>query len=262
MKILVCVKQVPSTSQVEVDPVTGTLRRDGSGAKLNPYDLFALETAFRLREQYGGTVTALSMGPNQAVSSLLETLYMGADEAFLVSDRLFAGADVHATSYVIGMGVRKVGPFDLILCGKQTTDGDTAQVGPELAEWLGLEHAANVQAVEDLTPETVTVRILLDDLVQRQTMRLPCLLTVEKDIFTPRLPSFKRKMEIPPQAVTVFSAADLPGLDPARCGLKGSPTQVERIFPPESNVRRELTEGDGETLARAMYGLLKAGKFI
>ena len=144
MNILVCIKQVPGTSKVEVDPVTGVLKRDSADTKMNPYDLFALETALRIREEVGGTIKVISMGPPQAMDVIKEAFSMGADDGALVSDRKFGGADVLATSYTISQGVRKMGDFDLILCGKQTTDGDTAQVGPEMAEYLGIPHIANV----------------------------------------------------------------------------------------------------------------------
>ena len=263
MDIIVCVKQVPGTSHVEVDPATGVLKRDGAAGKLNPYDLFALETAFRLKERIGqARIRTLSMGPAQAVSSLLETLYMGADEAYLLSDRVFAGADVQATSYALKCGVEKLGDFDLILCGKQTTDGDTAQVGPELAEQLGIEHASNVLSVDEIGEDGVTVTMNLDRVIQTQRMRLPCLLTIEKDACTPRLPSFRRKFATKEDAVTVFTAADIPDLDLTRCGLKGSPTQVERIFPPEKGGGRVMHEGDAEELAGGLYGILRAEKFL
>ncbi len=263
MVIIVCVKQVPGTSSVEVDPETGVLKRDGTSAKLNPYDLFALETAFRLKETTGDTtVKTISMGPGQAVSSLRETVYMGVDEAYLISDRVFAGSDVQATSYALKSGIGMLGPYDLILCGKQTTDGDTAQVGPELAEQLGIEHAANVISIDGIDRESVTVTLRLDRVLQTQKMKLPCLLTIEKDACTPRLPSFRKKLEIGEDFVTVFTAADLKGLDPTRCGLKGSPTQVERIFPPESGGDREIVEGSGEELTDRLYDLLASGKYL
>lgn len=263
MNIIVCVKQVPGTSNVEVDTVTGVLKRDGVASKLNPYDLFALETAFRLREQFGGTVKTLSMGPNQAVSALLETVYMGADHGYLLSDRKFAGSDVHATSYALSAGIRKIGDFDLVICGKQTTDGDTAQVGPETAEWLGLEHAANVLSVDGADASSITLTMNLDDAFQQQKMQFPCLITVEKDAVTPRLPSYRRKKEVADrEVVTVYTASDLLGLDETKCGLKGSPTQVERIFPPEKNTDKKLHEGDAETLTKALKDLLVSGKFV
>lgn len=262
MRIIACVKQVPGSSNVEVDPVTGVLKRDGSNVKLNPYDLFALETAFRIKQKTGGEITALSMGPPAAVSSLLETVYMGADNGVLLSDRLFAGADVQATSYAIKCGIEKIGEYDLILCGKQTTDGDTAQVGPELAEQLGIEHAANVISVDSIDSDSVTVTVNLDSVYQTQKMKLPCLLTIEKDAYTPRLPSYKRKLETSEDVISVYSAQDLTSVDPARCGLKGSPTQVERIFPPESGGEREMFAGDSEHLCETLFDILSSGKYV
>lgn len=262
MDIIVCVKQVPGTSQVEIDPVTGVLKRDGVASKLNPYDLFALEAAFRIQEQAGGTVRTLSMGPDQAISSLLETVYMGASSGVLLSDRRFAGSDVHATSYVIQSGVRQMGHFDLVICGKQTTDGDTAQVGPEMAEMLGIEHAANVLSIDEVDEAGITVTLNLDDVLQTQRMAFPCLITIEKDANTPRLPSYRRMKERGKDMITVYSAGDLDAVDESRCGLKGSPTQVERIFPPEKNRDKELLEGTPQELQAALAALLRSRKLI
>jgi len=263
MNIIVCVKQVPSTTQVEVDPVTGVLKRDGVSGKLNPYDLFAIETAMQIKEQVDGAlVKTISMGPPQAIPSLLETMYMGADEAYLLSDRKFAGADVHATSYALKSGIEKTGAYDLIICGKQTTDGDTAQVGPETAEWLGIEHAANVISVDAVDDESITVTMNLDDCIQTQKMKLPCLITIEKDACTPRLPSYRRKKLIPKDAVQIITAKDLDGLDENRLGLKGSPTQVERIFPPEKNSEKQIYEESAEDSARKIAEILKSRKIV
>ena len=263
MTILVCVKQVPGTNKVEVDPETGVLKRAGVAAKLNPYDLFALETAFTLAEETGGTVKTLSMGPPQAEEALKETLWMGAEEAVLLSDRKFAGADVAATSYALALGAREMGAFDIILCGKQTTDGDTAQVGPELAERLGMEHAANVTRICALEEGSVTVTIDLDSALQTQKMRLPCLLTIDKDANTPRLPSYRRKKSMDLQTrVRVLAAADLPDADEARLGLKGSPTQVVRVFPPEANAERQTLAGTGAEMADQLYCMLREQKFV
>lgn len=262
MNIIVCVKQVPGTSQVEVDPVTGVLKRDGVDSKMNPYDLFALEAAFRIRESVGGTVRTVSMGPNQAIPTLLETVYMGADSAVLLSDRKFAGADVHATSYAIKSGIERMADYDLIVCGKQTTDGDTAQVGPEVAEMLGIEHVTNVMSVDAVDEKSITVTFMLDDRIQTQKMQLPCLITLEKDAYTPRLPSYRRKKEIGEDCVTVYTAADLNGLDESRCGLKGSPTQVERIFPPQKNTDKKTYTGSADELSATLRELLSAKKFL
>ena len=262
MKIIVCVKQVPGSSNVEVDPVTGVLKRDGSNVKLNPYDLFALETAFRIKERVGGSITTLSMGPPAAESSLLETVYMGADGGVLLSDRLFAGADVQATSYAIKCGIEKIGKYDLIICGKQTTDGDTAQVGPELAEQLGIEHAANVMSIDEIGGGYITVTVNLDNIYQTQKMKMPCLLTIEKDACTPRLPSFKRKMATDKDVIKVYSTAQLGNVDISHCGLKGSPTQVERIFPPEALGEHKLYEQEAEEQSETLYSILADAKFV
>lgn len=263
MHILVCVKQVPGTNKVEVDEATGVLKRDGVAAKLNPYDLFALEAAFALCQAQGGSVKCLSMGPPQAKAALLETLWMGAEEGVLLSDRKFAGADVAATSYALSLGVRAMGDFDLILCGKQTTDGDTAQVGPELAERLGIEHAANVLRIEAADGESVTVTLDLDGAVQTQRMQTPCLLTMEKDANTPRLPSYRRRKAVDAEKqLRTLTAADLPGAEAERLGLSGSPTQVERIYPPEKNTQRRMLTGSPDAQAGALFALLQAEKHI
>ena len=263
MNIIVCVKQVPGTTQVEIDPVTGTMKRDGVAGKLNPYDLFALETAFTLAEETGGKVRTLSMGPGQAAQALKETLWMGAEEGVLLSDRKFGGADVAATSSALALGVGALGAYDLILCGKQTTDGDTAQVGPELAERLGIDHAANVTRILALEEEYITVEIDLDNAREQLRIKLPCLLTVDKDVNTPRLPSFikKKKME-GAENIRILSFSDFPEADETKFGLKGSPTQVERIFPPDKNTDKEILNGTSEELASDLYQILKDRKFV
>lgn len=262
MRIIACVKQVPGTTQVAIDPVTGTLKRDGVASKLNPYDLFALEAALELAEQTGGWVKTLSMGPPQAKAALEETLWMGASEGVLLSDRAFGGADVAATSYCLRLGVEKIGEYDLILCGKQTTDGDTAQVGPELAQRLGLEHAANVLTLKQSGEREITVTMDLDGRIQKQTMTLPCLITMEKDANTPRLPSYLRRRGVKPEQIRVLTSADFPDADKDQLGLKGSPTRVERIFPPEKNADKHLLTGEAKDLSRQLYEMLKAEKFL
>ncbi len=263
MNIIVCVKQVPGTTQVEIDPVTGTLKRDGVSSKLNPYDLFALEMAFQLAEKTGGTVKTLSMGPPQAAEALKETLWMGAKESVLLSDRKFGGADVAATSMALYLGVKSMGDYDLILCGKQTTDGDTAQVGPELAERLGIDHAANVLRIHEVTEDTVTADIDLDTAVETLKIKLPCLLTIDKDTNTPRLPSFVKKKEIEGrEEIRVLAVKDIPEADESTLGLKGSPTQVERIFPPEKNSDKLILNGTSEELAADLFGILTEKKYI
>ncbi|WP_027632216.1 electron transfer flavoprotein subunit beta/FixA family protein [Clostridium hydrogeniformans] len=262
MNILVCIKQVPGTNKVEVDPVTGVLKRDGVDSKMNPYDLYALETALRIKEEKGGNVKVLSMGPPQATKVIKEAYSMGADEGMLLSDRKFAGADVLATSYTISQGVRKSGDFDLIICGKQTTDGDTAQVGPEMAEYLGIPHVANVRKLIEVKDNSVVVEMDMPNTLEIIEVEFPALITVEKDIFEPRLPSYKKKMETENREIKVLSFKEFEDQDEKKYGLSGSPTQVERIFPPEVNSHREVWQGEGEKLAKNIASKLKELKFI
>lgn len=262
MRILVCIKQVPASNRVEVDPVTGVLKRDGADAKMNPYDLFALETAFALRERCGGEITVLTMGPGQAEAIIREAYAMGADKGILLSDRAFAGADVLATSYAISRGAIASGPYDLILCGKQTTDGDTAQVGSEIAELMSIPSIANVTSLEPDGEKAILVTMDMGDSVLTASVELPCLIAVDKDICQPRLPSYLKKKATADREIRVLTFADLEGADKNRCGLGGSPTQVHRIFPPEKNDSRETWEGDGVTLAERMASKLIADKFI
>lgn len=264
MNIIVCIKQVPSSSNVKVDPVTGVLIRDGIESKMNPYDLYALETALRLRETYGGTVKAITMGPNAAKAVLMEAIYMGADSGYLISDRRFAGADVLATSYTISSAISALADYDLILCGKQTTDGDTAQVGAEMAEFLGLPHYANVQAITPSEDGLLECICALGTSILTARVAMPCLLCVDGEINTPRLPSYKRKCQAKGREdlITVLSLNDFADTDASHYGLTGSPTQVERIFPPEKNTERVFWEGGSAQLGTQIYALLKQRKFI
>jgi electron transfer flavoprotein beta subunit len=262
MDILVCIKQVPGTSKVEVDPVTGVLKRDGVDSKMNPYDLYALETALRIREEKGGSVKVISMGPPQAMDVIKEAYMMGADDGVLLSDRKFGGADVLATAYTISQGARQMGNVDLILCGKQTTDGDTAQVGPEMAEYLGIPHIANVIKIEDIRKDAMVVEMDMPNTIEVAEIKFPCLLTVEKDIFQPRLPSYRKKLETAGRGIKVLSMKDLQDQNEKRYGLSGSPTQVERIFPPAVNTDKEMWKGTGEELGNRLSAKLKDLKFI
>ena len=263
MKCLVCIKQVPDTSNVEVDPVTGVLKRDGIDSKLNPYDLFALEFALELVKESGGSVDVITMGPPQAKEALVEAICMGADKGGLLSDRKFAGADVVATSYTLSQGIRMMGDdYDLIFCGKQTTDGDTAQVGPETAEFLGIPHAANVQKIFRIGDGKIQIQMNMDRFEQIQEMQLPCLITVEKDVNTPRLPSYKRKKMVKDSDIRIFTLKDLKDTDASHYGLSGSPTQVERIFPPEKNEFKEIFEGSKNELSDKIFEVLVQRKFV
>ena len=262
MDILVCIKQVPASNKVEVDPVTGVLLRDGADSKMNPYDLYALETALRIREKEGGTISVISMGPPQAEAVIREAFAMGADRGALLSDRRFGGADVLATSYTIAQGIRKMGKFDLILCGKQTTDGDTAQVGSEVSEWLGIPSVSNVKKIEKVEADGITVEMDLPNELEIAKVAYPCLLSADKDIFQPRLPSYVKKMETKDREIEIYSLDDMEDKDETHYGLNGSPTQVKRIFPPEKNNHREVWTDEGDVMADKLFHMMKEMKFI
>jgi len=263
MKIAVCIKQVPGTSKVEVDPQTGVLKRDGIDAKLNPYDLYGLETALQMKQQIpGATVTAITMGPPQSEEIIREAFMMGADEGVILSDRRFAGSDVLATSWTLAQGLQLAGPFDLIVCGKQTTDGDTAQVGAELAEFLDLPHLCNVLKITAINEQKLTAEIDLPQHVQKVEVKLPCLIAVEKGIYEPRLPSFKLKMATTERKVRMLSLDDLPDRDVTHYGLNGSATQVARIFPPEANQGQETWNQPEPEIAAKLLALLQEHKFL
>ena len=262
MDILVCIKQVPGTSKVEVDPVTGVLKRDGIDSKMNPYDLFALETALRLKKKVGGEIKVISMGPPQAKVVIKEAYSMGVDEGALLSDRKFAGADVLATSYTLSQGIQMMGNYDLIICGKQTTDGDTAQVGPEIAEYLGIPHIANVLKIQEIKEKSIVIEMDMPNTIEVADVKFPCLITVEKDIYQPRLPSYKKKVATKDREVKMFSIKDFKDTNENNYGLNGSATQVERIFPPAVLSDKEIWTGTGSELSNRISSKLKSLKFI
>lgn len=261
MNIIVCIKQVPGTNHVNVDPKTGTLIRDGVAAKMNPYDLNALELALQLINENGGSLKVITMGPPAAKQVLQEAIYMGADSGVLVSDRKFGGADVLATSYTLCSGIKTMGDYDLILTGKQTTDGDTAQVGSELAEHLGIPHVANVKEVKKDGDKLMYVSNL-DNKIETGKITTPCLLCADNDINTPRLPSFKRKLEYKDctEQIRVITFDDVADKNENHYGLKGSATQVEKIFEPEKRHER-VVFNDGD-LSEKVFEILKEKKFI
>jgi electron transfer flavoprotein beta subunit len=259
MKLLVCIKQVPASQEVQIDPITGTMKRLGMDAKMNPYDLVALEKALQLKALYGGEVHVVSMGPSQADAVLREALAMGADEAYLVSDRAFGGSDVLATAKTLAMTLRKVGvDADLFLFGHQTTDGDTAQVGPAVAALLDLPQVSLVRSI--LNQGTVVeVEQKLGTLIQRATVKKPCCLTIDPHGITPRLPSYWRLRSLEPETVTPLSLADLDESAKPEVGLLGSPTRVLRIFPPLRETQSDLLDGHDENIGEKLVEhLIKA----
>ena len=257
MNIIVCVKQVPDAKDVRLDPKTNTLAREGVESIMNPYDRHALEEAVAIRERLGGVVTVLTMGPPQAEAVLREAIACGADEGVLVSDRAFAGADTWATSYTLAKAVQTIGAFDLILCGKQAIDGDTAQVGPGLACRLRLPFAACVQKTRAVTAEAIEVERMMDDGFDVLRLPLPALMTVVKDVNEPRVASLKGKMKAKKAEIKRFSAADI-GADPQCIGLAGSPTQVVRVFSPEPRGDRKVFTGNVAEQVDQLVECLKA----
>lgn len=262
MKILVCVKQVPGSNNVEVDPLTGVLKRTGIPSKINPYDLYAIETALTLTERFGGTVQSLTMGPPQAKTVIQETVCMGVQRGTVLTDRKFAGADVLATAYTLSQGIRKCGEFDLIICGKQTTDGDTAQVGAEVAEYLDIPNISNVLSIEEIRDGKIYATTNLDDKIVSLSVSLPCLISVDGDINTPRLPSYKIKKTLKGDAVAFLTFADFEDQVAEHYGLSGSATQVERIFPPEKVSQKQVLQGDADAQAQSLYALLQEQKMV
>jgi electron transfer flavoprotein beta subunit len=242
MKIIVCVKQVPDTKDIRLDPETNTLAREGVESIMNPYDQHALEAAVALKESCGGEVVVLSMGPPQAEEILRLAVSCGADKAVLVSDRSFAGADTWATSYTLAKAVEKIGAADLIICGKQAIDGDTAQVGPGLAMRLGIPYATCIQKIRSADDSVIVVERMMDEGYDVLQSGYPLLLTVVKDINQPRVPSLKGKMKARKAEITVLTAADIDA-DPTCIGLAGSPTQVVKVFPPEPRGERAIFSG-------------------
>ncbi len=260
MNIVVCIKQVPDTTNVKINPETNTLIREGVESIINPFDMYAIEEALRLKEQHGGTVTILSMGPPQVESALREALSYGADKALLLSDRAFAGADTLATSFTLAEGIRKLGDADVIFMGKQAIDGDTGQVGPGVAEHLGLVHITDIRRIEKIEEDTdIYLERLLEDGYVRIKAKLPVVLTVVKEINEPRLPSLRGKMNAKKAEITVWGAEDL-GVDTGRIGLNGSPTQVMKIFTPPKPERGKIFTGEvKESVESLLKELKKAG---
>lgn len=255
MKILVCIKQVPDTTDVRINPETNTLVREGIPSIINPYDLHAIEAGIQIREAAGGAVTAITMGPPQAEQVLREAISMGVDEGLLLTDMAFAGADTWATAYTLSKAAVRTG-FDIIICGKQAIDGDTAQVGPEMAEFLCIPHIAYVRRIEDVTPQSIRIQRLMEEGYDIVESSIPVLLTVVKELNEPRLPSLKGKMRAKSAEIKRLSVADI-GAEEGSVGIKGSPTKVRNIFAPEVKKDRRLFTGQVEEQVEQLIELLK-----
>ncbi len=257
LNIIVCIKQVPETQEVRLDPVTHTLKREGIAAIINPFDLYALEEALRVKDSQGGTVTLLTMGPPQADAALREALGYGADGAVLLSDKNFAGADTWATALTLARAIEKLGGADLIFTGKQAIDGDTAQVGPMLATILDIPYVAWARKLTFSDGGNLTVERLLDHGYDAVETSLPALVTVVKEINEPRVPSFKAKLKAKKEVIPVWGLADL-NLSAQEVGLSGSFTQVVKVFAPPSRGTPEIWTGAPGELATRLWQKLKA----
>jgi electron transfer flavoprotein beta subunit len=261
MNIVVCLKQVPGTTEVKIDPRTNTLVRQGIESIINPFDTYALEEGVRIKEKHGGRVTVITMGPPQAETALREAISLGADEAVLLSDRAFAGADTWATAFTLSRAVLKTGQYDLIICGRQTIDGDTGQVGPEMAEMLGIAFIAYVSQVEEIKDGQLRVRRMTEEGHEVIEAALPAVITVSKEINVPRLPSLRGITRSKSAPIAVWGVAEL-GVDPARVGLSGSSTQVIKVFFPQRVCQAEILSGSPESQVDTLIDKLKGASLI
>jgi len=256
MQIIVCIKQVPNTTDVKIDPVTNTLIREGVESVINPFDAYAIEESVRLKERFGGKVTVITMGPPQAENALKEAISLGCDEGILVSDRKFAGSDTWATSYTLATAIKKIGAFDVIICGKQASDGDTAQVGPGISTHLDIPQVTYVKKIEDISVNTAKVERMTEEGYDIVQTPLPCLFTVVKEINTPRLPSLKGMMRAKAAKIIKWTADDIEA-DPKSLGLDGSPTRVVKIFSPTPRKGGEMLKGEIGDVTKELAELLK-----
>ena len=260
MNIIVCIKQVPDTAEVKINPETGTLIREGVPSIVNPFDMHAIEAGLQIKEKVGGKVTVITMGPPQAETALRDAISMGADDALLLSDRAFAGSDTWATSYTLSRAIEKLGA-DVIICGKQAIDGDTAQVGPEVAEFLNIPHISYIRKIEDVTNGSIRVQRLMDEGYDIVESTLPVLLTVVKELNEPRLPSLKGKMAAKKAEIKKWVSSDILA-DENNLGLRGSPTQVKNIFTPQARSGRKMIEGTPEEQVDALIQELRGMKCL
>ncbi|MBN1682302.1 electron transfer flavoprotein subunit beta/FixA family protein [Candidatus Bathyarchaeota archaeon] len=261
LNIIVCIKQVPETTEVEFDEETGRLKREGIAAIINPFDEYAIETGLQIKEKYGGKVKVLTMGPPAADQALRDSIAMGAEEAYLATDRVFAGADTWATSYTLAKIINNIGKFDLIICGLKTTDGDTGQTGPEMAETLGVPCICYVSEILSIENGVIKVKRSLDNGVELLEASLPILITVGKDIAQPRLATLRGRIAARKAVINQITNKEL-GLDIKTIGLDGSFTRVIKIFTPPSTAGGEILQGTPEELAESIFQKLKEKKVI
>ncbi len=258
MKILVLIKQVPDTTDVKIDPVTNTLKREGVASVINPFDMYAIEEALRVKDRVGGNseVIVISMGPPQAKEALKEAVSMGCDNAVLLSDRKFAGSDTWATSYTLSQAIKKIGGYSMIFCGKQASDGDTAQVGPGVSMHLDIPQVTYVKKIESVDSGKAVVERMTEEGYDIIETPLPAVFTVVKEINEPRLPSLKGKMKAKKIEIPVWSADDI-ACEAGKIGLEGSPTRVVKVFSPAPREGGQVLTGEPEEIAVKLAAVLK-----
>ncbi|HHC24137.1 MAG TPA: electron transfer flavoprotein subunit beta/FixA family protein [Desulfobacterales bacterium] len=263
MNIIVLIKQVPDTTDVKLDPKTGNLIREGLESIINPDDLHALEAAVSLKEVWGGTVTAISMGPPQTIDTLSEAMGLCVDKGVLLSDRAFAGADTWATSFTLGKAIEKTGQYDLILCGRQAIDGDTAQIGPQVADYLRIPQVTYVCEIEEVTEEHIVVRRRLEDGYERVECAFPALLTVIGELNTPRYPVVGRLIDAcrEKSPIKIWNAADI-GVKTDEVGLEGSLTHVVRTFAPKFKRQGKILEGSTKEVVQDLIRKLRESEGV
>ena len=261
MEIIVCIKQVPDTTEVQIDPETGTLIREGVPSIVNPFDMNAVEAALQLKEEHGGSVTVITMGPPQAKEALKECLAMGADEAILCSDKAFAGADTWATSYTLAKTIETIGNYDLILCGKEAIDGDTAQTGPGIAEHLGIPQVTYLQKIVSVEDGKMQVERVIEGGAETIEIGLPALMTCEKHLNEPRYATIKGTMKANKKEIPEYGADDI-NADHECLGLQGSPTKVKKVFAPEKRKAGEIIEGEPEEAVKTLVQKLRDENII
>jgi len=261
LNIVVCIKQVPETTEVDFDEETGRLKREGVAAVINPFDEYAIEEGLKIKETHGGTVKVLTMGPPWAADALRDAIAMGADEGYLATDRAFAGADTWATSLTLAKTIEHMGDYDLIITGLKTTDGDTGQTGPEMAEHMGIPHVCYVNEVSEIKDGKVTLKRIMDDGIETLEAPLPLLLSVSKDINQPRLATLRGRLKAKKAEIKEITNTDL-GLDPKEIGLDGSFTRVVKIFEPTTHEAGEVVEGTTDELVEAIFSKLQDCKVI
>ncbi len=261
VRIVVSIKQVPETTEVKIDQANSRIDTEGLTRIINPYDTYALEEAIRIKEATGATVAVISAGPDKVDESLREALAMGADEAFHLKDAVFEGSDPLAWAYILAKGIEKCGPYDLILCGRQAMDGSSGQVGPSLAEEMGLPMISFVRKIQEIKDGYIRVERMTDDGYEVLEGPLPMVITVVKEINEPRLASLKGLMKAKRVEIPVWTAADL-GLDPSRIGPAGSPTTIAKVAPPPPRSGGELIPGEPAEQVKTLVAKLKAAKVL